>query len=469
MKYPVSLSQRVDEVVGIVNKWPVEKDITQVLNWLMQFDNEDIDLGIRIIKNLNVIGFEDLNIALTIAYSKLQRLAIEKETTITAENTIFAGIGDGGKSGAMIGYNFRLINNLSEENFMNDSSIKHLESRMVKNIVLVDDVVGTGKQATTEIKKLTDKVTPFGVKNIFLLTAVGMKDGIKQISDKTKAYVFSAFEYTKEDTVTCLDSPFYTGIPHEERNELKKRIEYYGRVTYDSPLGYGDIGALIVFYYNTPNISLPIIWGSINSWIPLFKRAVRISGINSYYEKIELSIKNQKNKDFVKDNNVFFLLVEGKADEVFIEFVVSSMKKKLINITSLGGSSSKKLIDNILMLNPRCLFIIEEGDDSFSSQLKENIGNNPYIEAKPFVYYLDFDLLKNNDKWVTLIPEGFDTKNKRTMNLLEKRIKMKLLRRESRLKEFISENINSKKVEILCQEIVEKMRQIDEDLTNHLI
>ena len=90
MKHPISLSQRIDEVKSIVESWPVEKDINQVLNWLMQFDNDDIDLAVRVIKNLNVIGFEDLNTALTIAYSKLERMAIDKGTKITSRNTLLS-------------------------------------------------------------------------------------------------------------------------------------------------------------------------------------------------------------------------------------------------------------------------------------------------------------------------------------------------------------------------------------------
>ena len=77
---------------------------------------------------------------------------------------MFAGSGDGAKSGAMIGYNFRIANELPEDNFMTDESIDHLESGLIENIVLVDDLIGTGHQATKEIKNLTEKVTPFGVK-----------------------------------------------------------------------------------------------------------------------------------------------------------------------------------------------------------------------------------------------------------------------------------------------------------------
>ncbi len=52
------------------------------------------------------------------------------------------------------------------------------------------------------------------------------------------------------------------------------------------PTGYGGIGALLVFYYNTPNTTLPIVWSSLNGWIPLFRRVNRINGIEAYYKQI---------------------------------------------------------------------------------------------------------------------------------------------------------------------------------------
>ena len=124
-----------------------------------------------------------------------------------------------------------------------------------------------------------------------------MDDGIKNIITDTKAHVFSAFEYTDLDTAKNLDSSFYDGISHERREKLKARLEYYGRVSNKASLGYGGIGALIAFYYNTPNISLPVIWGSKNSWIPLFKRAVKISGISSYYKQIDSSLTKKKREN----------------------------------------------------------------------------------------------------------------------------------------------------------------------------
>lgn len=472
MKYPVSLSQRIDEIEQIVLNWPVERELSLVLNWLMQFDNDDIDLGVRIIRNLNVISFEDLNTALTIAYSKLERMAIDKGTQISKENTLFAGIGDSAKSGAMIGYNFRIINELSEENFMNEKSLHYLESGMIDNIVLIDDIVGTGNQATEEIKSLTQKVTPLGVKNIFLLTAVGMQAGIKAISHNTKAHVFSAFEYSELDTVACLDSCFYDGIPHEARAEAKLRLEYYGRIiNHDYPLGYGSIGALIAFFYNTPNISLPMIWSSKNSWIPLFKRAIKINGINSYYRQIETSItKKKKERATIKAKGVeLTILVEGRTDEIFFDYVLSLIKDKInyqkVTVISLGGFGSKKLIDNIYGLNENCLFIVEDEENQQTKRMNRfliNVKDKPHVTVQSFIYFLNLDALAQSERWgpvFSIDRESSKPSMFNSINRLENRIIKHLRSSESRFKELFHNYLDKEKIDALCELLLSKINQ----------
>lgn len=117
MKYPKYLEQRLAEIDQIISKWTVPKSLSEVMNWILQFDSKDYDIALRVLKNLNVIGPDDLNAALQIAYSKLQRHSKQKGKNLTPENTILMAIGTDGKSGAMIAYNFRMINKLSSAQF----------------------------------------------------------------------------------------------------------------------------------------------------------------------------------------------------------------------------------------------------------------------------------------------------------------------------------------------------------------
>lgn len=451
--------------------WPIEKSFDHVLKWLMQFDTDDIDLGVRVLKHLNVVGFEDLNTSLSIAYSKLERVAIDKNSKISPRNTLFAGIGDGAKSGAMIGYNFRIANELPEDNFMTDDSLVHLESGLIENIVLVDDVIGTGDQATKEIRALTEKVTPFGVKNIFLLTAVGMTEGIKAIITDTKAHVFSAFEYTDLDTVTNLDSAFYDGIPHERRSKLRDRLDYYGKVSNKAGLGYGGIGALIAFYYNTPNISLPVIWGSRNSWIPLFKRAVKINGISSYYKQIEASIskKKRENTPIDRRERELLIFVEGRVDEAFYQFVLGGVEHTgfdKLSIISLGGFGSKTLIENIARLSRYCLFLVEEDErmpPPYVDRFRKNIGDHPSLNVQSWYSYLDLDKISADERWGRLVPRPEDldeVKSRDYMRRLAMEFQRRLLTQSAWTKDFLETFIDTGKLAELREALRQRIQEV---------
>lgn len=412
MRYPASLNSKLQELENIVQNWPVEKPFQEVLDWILQFDSEDFEIPFRIIKNINIIGVEDMKHALKVAYSKLERMASDKNASITHKNTLFAGVGEGGKSGSMMSYHFRVINDISEENFIGDDSIEHLENGRIKNIVLIDDIVSSGNQATEEIKIITEKFTPFGVENIFLLTSVGMKSGLEKIEEETKAFVFSAFEYDERDTVASLDAQFYDGLDVGQRSRLKTRIEYYGAKCCRSPLGYQGVGGLIHFYFNTPNSTLPIIWSMKNSWIPLFRRSTRINGIDSYYKQVDSALnkkiegKTTKKTKANAEKEPFSIFVEGKSDEVFIRLVLDGEKSDVLNqyrIIVLGPMVSSNLADLLAASFPKHLFVLDDedasGHRSFGRRLARVVTKFTTVKIKSFFNYIDLKRLVEDKEY----------------------------------------------------------------------
>ena len=267
MKYPKYLETRKDEISKIISSWPVEKKVNEVMTWLLQFDSTDYDLAIRILCHMNVIGSEDLNSALAISYSKLLRHAAEKEVKINKENTIYIPFGSAGKSGAMIAYNFRMINGLNSAYFLSKDTIGLIKQGKIENLVLIDDIIASGEQSSSQVKEIAEKALSLGISNIFVITAIGFKDGISKLMETQMTDVFSAIEYDTSDTVRSLDADFYKGLPFETRKSYMDRLtgKYKG-------LGYKGIGALIAFYYNTPNCTLNSVWYSNDGWIPLFPR-----------------------------------------------------------------------------------------------------------------------------------------------------------------------------------------------------
>jgi len=405
VRYPKAIADKVDHIEQAIAAWPADmaSSVDDVIKWVLQFDEADFDLALRVVQNLNVVGQRDIDRGLQIAFSKLVRKAVEKSSNIARTNTMYAAMGEVGKSGAMIGYHLRMNASISEENFLSPESFRHIEDGHVENLVLLDDVIGTGHQATKEIVKLAESVLPLGVKNIFVLSVCGMKNAIEEIEEKTKAFTFSAFEYSEADTASSLDAPFYSGIPYEERILLKTRLGEYGRVSYKrSPLGYGDLAGLLVLPYNTPNFTLPIIWGDSNEWIPLFRRVRRVNGISAYYkqfkEAVEKKVQDEKPAEQSTELGAVTLFVEGKRDEVFFDELATRINlanqigAKSISVVSLGSIvAPDRLAELLARTTPNAVFIVDDDRPGVGRAHERLQEMAPVIFLKPS-YFQFFDL-----------------------------------------------------------------------------
>ncbi|MEF9477349.1 phosphoribosyltransferase [Chryseobacterium sp. 1B4] len=382
MKYPIEIENKILDIDNIITKWPIKKSLEEVINWILQFDNEDFDFAFRILKNLNVIGPEELNSALSISYSKLNRQARNKQINISVKNTMFASIGGASKSGAMISYNFRLINELASANFLDDESIKYIENGKIENLVLVDDIIGTGEQSSNELKNIAERVLPLGVKNIFILTAIGFKTGIKKVEEIQLADVFSALEYDDDDTVLSLDSAFYDGLSYSERKEYFEKFSKY------KGLGYKGAGTLIAFYYNTPNTTINSIWHQAHGWIPLFPRISNTTGIDKHYPELEAALKKSKNIDTLT------IYVEGKTEELFFELIGGKFNNfgyKALDVISVGLFYSEKLIKSLVSISPNYLFIAEKNirQQVAARKVIDSIDQDKILYIHDIVEYFD--------------------------------------------------------------------------------
>lgn len=407
MRYPKSIADEIESIESVVSTWPGDLGVTveDVLKWVLQFDDADISLAMRVIRNLNVVGQRDIDRGLQIAFSKLVRKAVEKGSRITGVNTLYAAMGDVGKSGAMIGYHLRRNTSISEENFLNEDTFAHVTEGRVENIVLLDDVIGTGNQATEAIEELTEVVLPLGVKNIFVLSVCGMRGAIEEIEEKTKAYTFSAFEYDGIDTAASLDSSFYDGVAHEERDRLRQRLTAYGRISYArNPLGFGGLGGLLVLPYNTPNFTLPIIWSDANQWIPLFRRVRRVNGIQAYYKQFQKAVGEKASVpepiSQPEPRPAVTLFVEGKRDEAFFDEVVSSGALRGfedadgVSVVSMGSNvAPDRLVELLVATNPNSVFVVDS-DRYGTGRAHERLrGLAPVVLLEPS-YFRFFDLEK---------------------------------------------------------------------------
>lgn len=370
---PSSLNSLVEKIDAAIKSWPVHVSLEHAIRWVLQFEAEDYGLAVRILEHIDVLGTSEIRAALEIAHTKLLRKISEKGTPLKGDNTLFAAIGSSAKSGSLIAYHYRVTADIAEDNFVSSDEEDNLNLTKIDNIVLVDDVIGSGRTIAKEVKRVGEEVYSLSrSRNIFVLTVAGYSDGIKHVLDETGATVVTALEYNTNDTVANLDGVFYSGMPVSERNVALEKIKRYCRNISTSSLGYTDLGGLLVFDHNTPNTTLPIIWSSSKGWQPLFPRAGKIVGAAKILKSAaDERAKSAGAKPSQKNPNIrhtaeVTLFVEGKVDEIFVDYLSKrqSLSARLgvgnINSIALGGLyQSPRLLELLRDSRKYAIFVLD--------------------------------------------------------------------------------------------------------------
>ena len=175
-------------------------------------------------------------------------------------NTIIQPLGNCAGSGTNVAYFFRQENALDKKMFEIpiDNNFKYL--------LLVDDATLSGHQAEENAERyshITDK-------EIYILTLISTGRAREYL--KNKLTLLSALEL--DDKSKCFSHNSHCFHEHPNWTRVAKIMcTYYGKNLFPrNPRGYRNGQYLFGFYYNTPNNTLPIFWGTFNNWRPLFLR-----------------------------------------------------------------------------------------------------------------------------------------------------------------------------------------------------
>jgi hypothetical protein len=148
-------------------------------------------------------------------------------------------------------------------------------------VLLFDDVIGTGTTAHAAVEELVNTIHSEGLHDniacILFYAVSGFRDVIaglnRRLEGKATVEVFR--QLAEADQAFNADAGIFD--TNDEREQTRKLVESIGlKLEPKQPLGYGGRQALISFYRNTPNITLPIFYKASRrrdfSWQPLFRR-----------------------------------------------------------------------------------------------------------------------------------------------------------------------------------------------------
>lgn len=234
--------------------------------WLDQFDESDREIIHKLLPYYQYFSSEKVFELLNLLYKKLV-----DDFNIKTETTVFVPVGYIAKSGAAISYFFRRENDLPEENFIALNDLTPEVFHRVKNIVFLDDFIGTGNYLESIKKDFVQKLSqPISERiNFIFACVVGYQQGIEKISDEN-------FKGCVAQLITYNDQPLHPNsniFSDSEKTTISNvLLKYNMKIHPKRPYGYGDLQGLVSFFFATPNNTLPIFWASEHGWYPLFPR-----------------------------------------------------------------------------------------------------------------------------------------------------------------------------------------------------
>ena len=286
------------EVQALADKWPLYRSQAvgpeSIRAWIEQVPTfQEQRLLFKILQNVRFIRPADIEQKLETAHSRfvLERigaLKIEKRTD-KRHDVWLTYIGGPGKSGAQYARMYAKANSISTECIFEPTQIeKRLRDTgpnfiKPKAILIIDDIVGSGKTMAEGISNLATDYGPLLINlsiPVLAIVMVSTEEGEKKILTTIKSNQFCPVElhvceYVSQDNYAFAahDRGFWS--TNDERDRAKALCLRLGTGLYKDALGYASQGLLIVMPDTCPNNSLPILYKTKQSapnWRALFQR-----------------------------------------------------------------------------------------------------------------------------------------------------------------------------------------------------
>ncbi|WP_439490304.1 phosphoribosyltransferase-like protein [Algoriphagus sp.] len=422
----------------------------QVYKWLRQFKEDEYDIALEVLLKLNFFSIDDIYTELENNIPKVinrinnyykfleenNKKIIEEKPSVPQislakrllkdlkrNNPIFiTAIGSYGKSGtAMIYYVthvpyyrensklFAIIDNSNRLNIKNAVNLKKdqtpiLSKNLLQQIVIVDDIIGSGDSLIKYIKnELIPVMNSIGLKfSIHILSLIALQEGIENVKSSIPKINLYFYGKVVEKSFEYKSKVF--GYPIK-RMKFKVFCEKYGKGLYNSgrpdnidyPLGHKDSQMLVVFPHSTPNNTIPILWSNKSKWYPLFPRSTDKRIDKSKHMREELGVwtsiaKRLNLAKYIMSNNVYDsvnlqllcvvkLLHEGKS----LEYILSELgifEKELHSILSLA--QQKDMLTSKLKLTGYAKLLYKEVRKEIRRQnIKKNEVENENVLYLP--------------------------------------------------------------------------------------
>lgn len=376
--------------------------IVDIINWLKNFKTFEVNKALSILEKLEFVSENEI-----IEFYDIQ---LKEILSKTEDDIILHPVSEYGKSSTLMVYYFKKTPTFKESEkridfYFHYTNFKHKLKNIRKNtsIIFLDDFSGSGNQFNNYYKTFIKPQISINryIKELFFLTLFYLPRAKKYIQNKhpeinlygeVRNPVFlsnkSVFGY-RNSMLPIRDFCYKYGEGLFTTYNLGKNIEE------THPLGYNNSQALIVFAYNVPNNTLPIIWSNKN-WIPLYPRVPNLKISKSKDIRKELAheiglIKNSEiaNVLYSGEKNIGWKTINfiTKTDFVIYSIIKMLKQKRTIPVICQILGITENDYNN---------YINEKNDIFTDNTTLTDYGNEIYLEIKNQLKIVKKEISKNN-------------------------------------------------------------------------
>jgi hypothetical protein len=407
MIIPNHIQSRINTIIS--GRLENSVSLLEVVNWLENFDESEIDQALDILEKLEYFSVAR---SVSIYNDNLRRIF----SNFTEKNVIFLAIGEFGKSGTAMSYFIKQAPSFTDKRFKKKKYLASSKFDLQKIVaehginlndfllILMDDFIGSGRSTIEFVKG--DEHNPGLEKylkdqalnpKISILSLIILNEGKNHIENEIPDVYISA--ETRAKIFTSKGSIFgyrpkmlpLRELAYKKGSMLMKKQEW--------SLGYDNSQGLVAFAHTTPNNTLPIFWSSEKEWHPLYPRFGR--------DKIEKLKKFRDESNYwlsmATNNGIGFFTGEGAG-------IYNTINIQLITIMRL--KFTKRTIPTICQIMG---ITLQEYEDVFAEGVKRGLflkkgqisdsGTNLYEEIKKKMLFRrnrQKRLAKGNDEIIYL-------------------------------------------------------------------
>lgn len=252
------IEKRIEDIVS--NRFYNQITPYDVIRWLFNFDDEDVELAVRLLEHVVFLRDDDVKGRL---YDQIMKLPKDKKKHIVP-------LGKPGKSGAAISYWIHgLMKRSDSKNTIFHSSVEAFISyrnsvaweTLNDVVVYVDDFIGSGGSVVEALSLEKKRVRPEVLSDacsgrLYFVAAIVMDNGYSWITQDISGAVILGDLYCKgfNPHKKVFGSYFKT-------KAVREMCYKYGEQLYKSwPLGYQNTQSLVLMQHSSPNNTVPVLW-----------------------------------------------------------------------------------------------------------------------------------------------------------------------------------------------------------------